>query len=159
MVPFLHLIQVGKEGGAGQSPVGGDDCVGALAAHRKGASCQVPGCLLQHFIVGGMVDGKGDGDLGDLHRAHHAVTGNVQAGQIFLVRFIGRLRNGEGVGEDGGEKGFIVSICLFPFAFIVDVSFCFHLGYGTVITADQPALPVIVPLVGNKWVQQQGQTG
>ena len=133
--------------------------MGALAAYWEGAPCQVPGCLFQHCLVGGVVDGKGDIDLGDLHRTHHAVTGNVQAGQIFLVRFIGRLRNGEGVRENRGEKGFVVSICLFPFAFIVDVSFCFPLGYGTVITADQPALPVIVPLVGNKWVQQQGQTG
>ena len=159
MVSFLHLVQVGKEGGAGQSPVGGDDRVGTLAAYRQGTSCQVPGCFFQHCLVGGVVDRDGDIYLGDLHRAHHAVTGNVQTGQIFLIRFIGRLRNGEGVGEDGGEKGFVISICLFPFAFIVDVSFCFHLGYGTVITADQPALPVIVPLVGNKWVQQQGQTG
>ena len=116
-------------------------------------------CYLEDGFVGGMVDGDLDIDLGNLYIAHHTVAGQVQAGEVFFVFFLVDLSGGEGVGEDIGKQGFVIGVGLFPFVIVIDLSgFCFF-GDDRVVSGDQAALAVVVPLVGEEWVQQQGQAG
>ena len=114
---------------------------------------------LENGLGGGVVDGDFDADLGDLDVAHHAVSGEVQTGKVTFVFFGGKRRGGEGVRKDVGEEGVVIAMGLSPLGVVVDGSGGFGLGDGLVVGGDEAALAVVVPLVGDEGVQQQGQTG
>ena len=86
VISRLQLVQIREQSRAGQVPVGGYHRMGPLSAYRERAPLQMPCRFLQHFLAGGMEHRKLHIDLGNLHVAHHAVPGQVQAVHICLVR-------------------------------------------------------------------------
>lgn len=159
MVSFFQFVKVSKEGCTWKTAVSGDNGVRANSSYGKGASCQVACGFLQDFFRCGMVDGNTDVNLGDLNVAHHAVAGQVEAGEVFFTAFFGDLGTGEGVGQDIWGERFVIAQRFFALGGIVQLACGIEFGDGGVIGSDQTTLTVIVPLIGNKWIQQQGQAG
>ena len=133
--------------------------MGPGSAHRKGTSFQMPCRHLKHFLRGGMENGDLNVDLWDLDISHHAVAGQVQAGKVFFVFLFRDLSRCEGIGKDVGKQLLVVGEGFGPFLAVVQGAFGFLTGNGLVVGGDQAALPVVVPLICHKRIQQQGQTG
>ncbi len=158
-VPLLQLIQVGEQGRAGESSVGGYHGMAPPAAYGEGASLQVACGFLEDCLFCGMVDGDLDADLRDFHIAHHAVAGEVQAGEVGFVGCIPVCGGGEGVGQHIGLQGFVVGQRGRFLACVIDFPLCGLGCQGFVVGGDEFALAVVVPFVGNQGIQQQGQAG
>ena len=68
-VAGFQTVQVGKELGGGEAPVGRHDAVGAFAADRQAGTLEVSHAAAQHIVGGAVVDGQFHADLVDLHIA------------------------------------------------------------------------------------------
>ena len=97
-------------------------------------------------------------DLRYLHIAHHAVPGQVQAGHILLVHLLRLPGIGEGIRKDVRLQGLIIGKRPGLFLIVINGS-CFRpQGNRLIIAGDQSGLSIVIPLVGYKRIQQQGQT-
>ena len=162
VISFFEFVKIRKQGCAWQSPVCGNYRVGVFTANRKRTSLQMACCLFQYILLCRVIDRNFHVDFRNLHIAHHAVPEKVQAGHIFLMFrgiLVRRFRHCEGVRQDAGKKRLIEGPCLFPLGGIINRAGHLLLDHGLVIAGDQLRLPVGIPLIGNKWIQQQGQTG
>jgi hypothetical protein len=107
-VSLADLVQVGKELGAGQTPVSGNNAVGTLPTYRKAGPLQVTDSDLEDRVLGAVIYRERNTDAGDLNIAHNTVTGNVQELVILLLLFRG---SGIAVGTVQ-ETAVIFSRCL-----------------------------------------------
>ena len=145
----LHLIQIRKQLGAGQSAMAGQQAVGALAAHRQAGADDVPNGDLQHLVGGAVVNGQRNIDGGNFDMAHNAGTGGIQQGRI--AGQSGFIRN-EAVVEPG--NGTVIFVGGFPHGIVAGV---IDGGHRLRIAGDGSGLVQGVPVVGHRGVQHQGQ--
>ena len=102
-IALFHKIQVREHLLICHAGMGCQNRVSAFTTHRKGCAKQMPYADLQGICIGAMVDGQGHGNIGNLHIAHDAVSGEVQKGSV-VFRSAGKC-------------------------FIAESIFCLHSGY------------------------------
>ena len=58
LAALRQFVKIGKEPCTGQSPVSGEDAVGAVSAHRQGGSLNLSHGDLQNGLINAVVDGQ-----------------------------------------------------------------------------------------------------
>ena len=158
-ISLLQLIQIREQCRTGQSSVSGDDRMIPSPSHRKRAPRQMACRHLKHGGICRVIDRKLYTYFRHLHISHHAISCQVQAGHIFPVRLLCVCRSGERIREDIWLQRIIVLLRPLPFFLVVDSSRHTLPGYRLFINGNQFSLAVVVPFIGDKRIQQQGQTG
>ena len=144
-----HLVDIGKQTGAGQSSVGRQNAVGILPADRQLRAVHMANTGLQHILRRTMVNGKLYINSGNRQISHHSVTGNVQhlpvfrTGQVFL-----QIAESVSVYVVAGQ-GFVKISGQLPLSGIV---LRLQNRHRLFIAGNQLTLPVGVPLVGDRRV-------
>ena len=107
------------------------------------------------IVTGGALGilGAGIGDAGSA-----ALVGGVAAVAGFVI-LLGGLCHCKRVRQNSWKKSFIISRCFCPFFIIINFTCFFFSSSLFIIVTDKLLLSVCVPLIGNKRIQQQGQTG
>ena len=158
MISDFQQIQICKQRCTGQSPVCRYNCMSTFSAYGKRTSLQMSRCLFQHLFICRVIYRKGNSYLRNLHRSHDAVARQIQGRHVFFVLFRS-LRHCEGIRKNRRQQFFIILLGLQPFSFIIYRSSGCLFTDHFVIAADQLFLPVCIPLVCHKRIQQQGQPG
>ena len=137
-IAFRQLVQVGKQPGAWQPPVGRQDAMVSFASYRQAGALQMSHRCIEHCLRCTVINRQLQADTRDMDISHHSIPGYVE--DIVIPLCPGIIDQGSGY----LFQRLVVSVCCGKFGFIVLLR---QIGNDCFIICDGSGLYPAVPPV------------